>query len=186
MDHKRRNYLINTRFQLKFCILATLIIALCCSIYPLSFYGIMTGLVESISALSPELTANLEENKRSILYFFIRWQIIISSLIFVICIFFSHKIAGPIYRIRKSLQQVQKEGKWETMYTRKGDYFPELVSDINRVFEKGNGKNVKSLTGIKEINTCLKDLAVNAPQDKKEALNEIIKKLSEVQKRFDA
>ena len=186
MKYKRRNYLINPRFQLKFGILSSILLALSSSIYPLSFYNTIGDLVETFSRVSPSLMSDIKENRTTILYFFIKWQLVVSTLIFVICIFFSHKIAGPIYKVRKSLNQMKQEGQWKPIFLRKGDYFPELADDLNQLFAAGGSKSGSNLCNIKEINSSLSDLAANAPQDKKEALNEVIAKLSEVQKRFDA
>ncbi|MCY4523232.1 MAG: hypothetical protein OXB84_00695 [Halobacteriovoraceae bacterium] len=156
------------------------------SIYPLVFYDVMGGLVEKFSSISPELMHQIDNTKQELIFFFVKWQSIISILIFMACIFFSHKIAGPIYKIRKHLNQLIEEGQWSPIYLRNGDYFPELAEDVNKVLKSSGKKSGNGLSSIEDVNIHLKKISANSPQDKKDALDEVIKKLTELQKRFDA
>ncbi len=46
-------------------------------------------------------------------------------------IFLSHRVAGPIYRLRKTLRQITQERKPQSVRFRKGDYTHELAKDFN-------------------------------------------------------
>lgn len=47
--------------------------------------------------------------------------------------FISHRIAGPIYRIRKDILQILQSGKKQKIKLRTGDYFPELADAVNEL-----------------------------------------------------
>jgi len=46
-------------------------------------------------------------------------------------LFLSHRVAGPIYRLRMTLKQIAIEKKPATVRFRKGDYTHELADDFN-------------------------------------------------------
>lgn len=54
---------------------------------------------------------------------------IILSLIFLI--FVSHKLAGPVYRLKKELKQGRQSGKMQKLVFRDGDYLKDLEDDLN-------------------------------------------------------
>lgn len=73
-------------------------------------------------------------------------SIIYLMLISVFSIFKSHKMAGPIHNIKRSLHRLAKGENVPFIRTRKGDEFQELVDELNRVIEtriskKGNSNS---------------------------------------------
>ena len=48
-------------------------------------------------------------------------------------IFYSHRLAGPIYRIRRTLREHEEGRKVEPIVLRRNDEFKELADDINRL-----------------------------------------------------
>lgn len=57
-------------------------------------------------------------------------------VIVIFSLFFSHKMAGPVRRIKKTLQIYLDEGDYKTITLRKGDHFIELADIINKVMDK--------------------------------------------------
>ena len=52
-------------------------------------------------------------------------------------IFFSHKIAGPVYRMKTTVDKFLETGTGpETIHLRKGDAFKDLSDSLNRLFAK--------------------------------------------------
>ena len=55
----------------------------------------------------------------------------------VLSIFFSHKIAGPVYKMKTTIDKFLETGTSpETIHLRKGDAFKELSDSLNRLFSK--------------------------------------------------
>lgn len=72
----------------------------------------------------------------SILIFSTQQQIFLAALgIFIVSIpvgiLFSHRIAGPVYRINKQLQNDVKAQNMNLVTFRKKDFFPELAGSYN-------------------------------------------------------
>lgn len=67
------------------------------------------------------------------------WKPIVTVLVLNIIIlvlasiYYSHRIAGPIYRLKKLLEEKIKGGHIEPVYFRKNDEFQELAELINKV-----------------------------------------------------
>ena len=66
--------------------------------------------------------------------------LLVTLALAVLSIFFSHKIAGPIYRIQKTLTELtecdEPPEHLVPIKLRKHDYFKELAATINKFIEK--------------------------------------------------
>ncbi len=51
-------------------------------------------------------------------------------------IYITNKTAGPIYRLRKSMQLIAEGGTVEKVSFRKGDHFFDLAAEYNRVLDR--------------------------------------------------
>jgi hypothetical protein len=56
--------------------------------------------------------------------------------LFVGGIYLSHKVAGPLYRLRTSIEAMEAEGALKPIKFRDGDYFQEIPILFNRMVEK--------------------------------------------------
>lgn len=113
------------------------------------------------------------------------WQIGFTALIFVCCIFLSHKIAGPIYKLQKYLSSVRNGEPHGKLFFRKGDYFHELADDINLTFDQIEESRKKDMVFLNEVNEYIKNLNMVVPENKQSVLEEISKKLTEMQERYN-
>ncbi len=58
------------------------------------------------------------------------------AIIIVFSLFYSHSMAGPIYNIKKSLNDMVETGQYYEIKIRKTDQFQELVEVINKFIQK--------------------------------------------------
>jgi methyl-accepting chemotaxis protein len=63
-------------------------------------------------------------------------SIIYLSLILIFSIFKSHKMAGPVHNIKRSVRKIANSGEIHPIRTRKGDEFQELVDALNELIAK--------------------------------------------------
>lgn len=112
------------------------------------------------------------------------WQLGFTLLVFILCIFLSHKIAGPMYKLQKFLHDVQDNGFNGRLFFRKGDYFQEVAEDINDTFEELEEKYQNDMVYLGEVSSYLNNLSMVVPDDKKVVLNEITQRLGEIQERY--
>ena len=77
----------------------------------------------------------------------IRNLLLISPLIFILGLLFSHKIAGPVYRIEKTLGDISKGNLGLKIRLRDGDELVDLAHTINNLVENFN----KTIISDKDI-----------------------------------
>lgn len=182
---KRKMYLINPKFQLKFSMYVCLLVFISSIIYPITIFDLMTSFVELMSSKSAELAGQLASKKQSLVLILVLWQMGFIALVFIICIFFSHKIAGPIYKLRKHLFEVKNNSVQRPLFFRKGDYFAEVADEVNEALEHVAKSSQDDFIYLSEIRKYLDNLIPDVPEDKKNGLGEIVNKLDEIQSRFE-
>lgn len=180
MKYKRRIYLINPNFQIKFSLLITLFLLGVTIIYPYTIYQI----IDNISTQLPDTAGTIVEKKNDILLTLAGWQVGYSLIVFSACIFFSHKIAGPLYKLNLSLKKITEMDSLETLSFRKGDYFSELETSYNNAVETIRKSRSQDFEQLSEIRSYLANLALIVPEDKKIVLSEINKKINEINERY--
>lgn len=140
-SYKRRIYLIDRPFQFRF-ILYNVFVAI---IVSLIYYAANQYFFWKLASLGR--AAGLPTNH--VFFEFIGQQtglmnrvffitgLATTTLLFIHGIFMSHKIAGPIYRMRQHLLGIAGGKKPSPVRFRKGDYFPELADAFNAQFKPG-------------------------------------------------
>ncbi len=184
MAYSRRIYLINPKFQVRFSALVTFAVLLSSLIYPFAIYDLMDNFITYMAQNSPEQVSQLTSRRNDLIMTLILWQIGFSSMIFIVCVFFSHKIAGPIFKLMKFFQGAREGHLSDKLYFRKGDYFHELAEDYNDTMDTILEKQKADFVYLSEVATYISNLALVVPEDKKVVLKEIGQKLNEIQGRF--
>lgn len=171
--YKRRNYLINKKFQLKYTasIVGMLLVVMLVSGFGL-YMGMWGSIIENFSKF--KVSQNLENVKRITDYETARYKrgdyrlekifreaellstqdkdalkgalqsvnrslvpkiIILSALIFLAGIFFSHKLAGPMYRIERSADAIRQGDLRVSFKIRKGDEMHDTAGALEAMVE---------------------------------------------------
>lgn len=134
--YKRKIYLINKDFQIRF-IIYTIILAV---ITIASFYGMITYFFQEsvnlgIQAGFPEghvYFRFIEGSKTDMNSYFIIASLLVFLLIFVSGVLFSHKIAGPLYRMNSYLRSLSVEEIVKPLKFRNKDFFQEVANSYNK------------------------------------------------------
>lgn len=134
--------------------------------------------------LNPTDSGTLQENRKTLLMLLGIIQLGFLGLIFVICIFISHKIAGPIYKLQKYLRGIREGGPITNLWFRNGDNFPEVAEEINETMEYFVQQRQDDFAYLEEVSSYIANLSLVVPEDKKPVLNEILSKLAEIQARY--
>ncbi|MDD5132236.1 MAG: methyl-accepting chemotaxis protein [bacterium] len=134
---------------------------------------------------SPFLNAVKDQTDRQI-FFGVAISII---LMMVVSVYMSHKIAGPLYRLKKCFLDVAKGDLSFEMRLRKGDELTDLVDDFNGMLRNLKGMVDADRQKVKDIRQKVEETLVTinkpniAPQEKQqmeETLKTLILKLKEV------
>jgi signal transduction histidine kinase len=158
--YKRKTYLINKRFQLKFSLFLALVVILSSIVYPMTIYELYGSVSASLSSQFPHASQEFMSKRSDILQMLILWQITFAILIFVIGIFLSHKIAGPIYKIQKFIRGIKDTNQHDKLILRNGDHFTEVAKDYNKTITYLNTKNENIYEGLNSLKAL-----INKPHD---------------------
>jgi hypothetical protein len=144
----------------------------------------MNNIIVFFSLKNPEIAAMYEAKRNSLIFFLVLLHVGFTCLTFLVCIFFSHRIAGPLYKLKKHLSEIRNNSSPEPLFFRKGDYFLEIADDINLTFDHVYELHKNDLIYIGEVNSYINNLSLVVPDDKRIVLHEISSKLSEMQERY--
>ncbi len=107
----------------------------------LSMSGLSDPTVQDYDMLLEDINDHIEQyNKtttfrygliKTLLSLIIPGFILIIIQIVVLTIFFSHKLAGPVYRVQLACQRVAKGDLTEKIYLRNGDQLTKLATEFN-------------------------------------------------------
>lgn len=134
MQYKRTNFLVNKKFQLKFAFFVSTWIFALSMIYPIVIYNIFEFFLKNIGTataatqLSPEKIKSLEGQVIFVLGIL---QLIFLGVTFILTIFMSHRIAGPLFKLKRAIDDVAKGNLDQRIYFRKTDHFVELQDSFN-------------------------------------------------------
>lgn len=147
--NRRKKLLINPKFQLKFMKnLLFLNIAVCATFYGAQSYFFWQArkLGESISLPSDHVFfLFIAEQQRTMTLISLATMATVSLLILAFGLLYSHRIAGPVYRLQKYLKDKAAGAEIGKLSFRENDYFPEMAEALNDYIYKTSGvKKTKS------------------------------------------
>lgn len=184
-DYKRTTYLINPKFQIKFSLFFVGLILISSLIYPFTIYDLLTSFIEYTAKHSTVASGQLADKRSSLLVILGLWELGFLLMVFIICIFFSHKIAGPMFKLQKFLNEKKNGTGHDKLYFRKGDYFHEVADDINAVFDQMDKNHHSDLMYLDEVKSYLGNLSMVVPEDKQAVLQEITSRIELIQERYN-
>lgn len=141
--YKRSQYLINPAFQLdvikKFIVLVFFNI--------ISFYWIVYYFFFNLESLGKMVGLNnnhpfflfVVEQKKLMMILFLIIAVINVAVILLTGVLVSHKVAGPLYRLRNYLDNKDITNAGQVNF-RKGDYFLDIEKSFNKFIERSQGK----------------------------------------------
>jgi nitrogen fixation/metabolism regulation signal transduction histidine kinase len=132
MKNLRRHIFINPAFQFRFAILFTLAVLVFSSIFPIFVYTMFESM-ESYSYFqkNPGAIQALREAKYDLSIFLILSFLVTFLTAFILALFHSHRIAGPLYKLRMSMVAMQQGILDRHIFFRTKDNFPELADGFN-------------------------------------------------------
>jgi len=161
MKKGRRKIWIDREIQLRFVIYTILALGIACIIVSsASFYSVWTNIISKVLKAGDVDSIYTFSLKRFIILN-IGLILLLAFLSTLGMILISHKVAGPVYRIRKTLKELQ-EGKEVAFKLRKGDALSPLAEEFEKFAEhyrQLKGSAVRVIETWK--NTEVKDISLN-------------------------
>ena len=176
---QRKQFIVARRFQVKYAgiiLLLMFITAGFCS-YAI-YYTTMLMLGEKLASVYPQ--GQLVSLVKMINFRILMSILVISPFVGFLGIYLSHKIAGPIYRIEKSLGTMAAGDLSSRIKLRKGDEMVSLADAVNKLTDS----IVQSVTAERShLENALKDLyslrelASSCPPDDRAHINKTLESL---------
>ena len=177
--YKRSIFVINPGFQYKFSFIICSIVFISSLVYPWTIYD----LFEKIIALQPNNKDSVEQGRTFLLTILMLAQLAFLGVIFVVSIFISHKIAGPMFKLKNYLTNIRDGAPITKIYFRDGDSFQDIAEEVSLTMEYLQEKRKEDFEYISEVASYINNLALVVPEDKKPVLQEILSNLSKIQSR---
>ena len=178
--YKRRNYFIDRKFQtkfiLKFCMLTALTSLLAAALIIYLSQDSTTVAIEN-TKVTVKTTADFILPiiaNTTILVFFAS-----AIAVMLLTIFTSHKIAGPLYRIKKEIEAFTAGDLKRTFQIRGTDQLQDLASSLSIM---GNSLRIKHLEiqqDYSQLKQMLKEIEFSLPEGIKQRLEDTLKTLDE-------
>lgn len=178
--YKRTLFLINKNFQLKFSLIVSSIVIISTSIYPFIIYDFFNIL----TLKNTKIPENIINAQREVILYLFLVQLIVAVLVFVFFIFISHKIAGPLYKLKNHLISIREGEPVSPITFRSGDYFDDVADEVNLFLESIERKQDSDFQYLDEVAEYIENISNVVPDDKKPVLNEISRRLVEIRSRY--
>lgn len=105
-------------------------------------------------------------------------------MVFILFIFFTHKIAGPMYKLKTHLENIRNGGAITPLTFRDGDHFQDVAEEISLFLETVSNNQENDFQYLDEVSIYLDNLSSILPDDKKPVINEISRKLELIKSRY--
>lgn len=177
-QERRRKYVVDKRFQVRYIVLIILVLALCVAV------GISLATVAFQSLSSEELGTFERISKVNFLF----WLVLLGVLIMLVAVGFyglrlSHRIAGPVYAFSRHLDLIKRGIYYSDLKLRKKDEFKNLANSFNIALEALRAREREQIESLEEIASTLNNLSkilVQEPATESEAakLKEVVEKIN--------
>jgi hypothetical protein len=178
--YKRSIFLINPTFQLSFSLIVCSIIFISSLVYPIILMDFFT----SIGTRFPELASNMKLAQNDLLIFLATIQFIFISMVFIMFIFMTHKIAGPMHKLKNHLANIRQGQPITPLTFRDGDHFHDVAEEVSLFLETLSFNQESDFQYLDEVALYIDNLAPIVPDDKKPILSEISRRLMDIKSRY--
>ncbi len=178
--YKRSVFLINPRFQLRFSLIFAGIVFISSLVYPLIFMDFLSELATQ----SPALGDVAGKSKEDLLLLLVPIQVLFAILVFIVSIFMTHKIAGPMYKLKNHLADIRSGDAITPLSFRRGDHFHDVADEVTLFLEAVSLNQEADFEYLDEVSSYVSNLTHVIPEDKRPVLNEISRRLNEVSNRY--
>ncbi|MBY0516112.1 MAG: hypothetical protein K2P81_04345 [Bacteriovoracaceae bacterium] len=178
--YKRSIFLINPKFQIRFSLVVCSLVWISSLIYPFT----IVELFNTFSRMNPQATEALKAARTELLVFLGAYQLLYIGIVFILCIFLTHKIAGPMYKLTTYLKNITQGAAPSNIAFRDGDNFAEVAEEVNRAFDRIADNRDDDFAYLTEVMSYMNNLSLVVPEDKKPVLLEINARLQDIQKRL--
>lgn len=153
---QRKKFLINKDFQYNFIFHSIMMAFIVCSIFYTANYFFFWKLINAGKDIGLSIDhvffKFIGEQQRTMNEVFLITSLCVFASLFLYGIFYSHRIAGPLFKLKRYLRDRANGEVHRPIAFRKHDYFKELAHAVNDYIyqiENPNNRNTKKVVKIK-------------------------------------
>ncbi len=141
------------------------------------------SLYDGLAKFSPQANSTLQQIRDDLFLFLALFQLFYALLVFVIIVFVTHRIAGPMHKLSVYLQGIASGLNPSHVSFRDGDHFSNVATDVNSAFDALTERHRNDLKYLGELEHYMHNLALVVPDDKRPVIHEITTRLKEIHSR---
>ncbi len=131
--YKRHIYIINKSFQYKYIfIILSIILITIFTVSFTTFYIIWSNIIKEYFFI-PEASKKLADIFVKTSELLLIPLIILTIIFSIVGVFYSHKIAGPLFRVKRICDELARGNLNQIVKFRKGDEFHDVADALNKV-----------------------------------------------------
>ncbi len=181
MPNLRKHLLINPHFQVRFAVLFSIAVLTFSSIFPIFVYALFDSLQRhSYFAKNPNALQVLLEARYDITIFFIVLALVTLVTAFLLALFHSHRIAGPLYKLRISMVAMQQGVLDRHIHFRSKDNFQELADGFNAMTDAIFIRRRRDFERVHSVLPKLERLQRSLSGAEQSAVTEVLNALQEL------
>jgi nitrogen fixation/metabolism regulation signal transduction histidine kinase len=181
MRNVRRHILINPAFQVKFALLFTLAVMVFASIFPLFVYTLFESMEHhTLFSKSAAAIGALREARSDMVVFFVVMTVVTALTAFLLALFHSHRIAGPLYKLRMSMVAMQQGVLNQHIKFRTKDNFPELADGFNAMTDSIFIRRRRDFERVNSVLPKLERLQTTLSGEDQASVTEVLSALQEL------
>lgn len=175
MKNRRKIFLIDSSFQLKFVFYVSSWTLALSMAFPLMIHQLFEffrrfALVDPMAAP----VALIYQTEKQIIWLLILGQVLFLCVISFVSFFMSHRIAGPLYKLRRFVERLRSGQLIEELNFRQTDYFPELADGFNSMFRETQKRLAMESEKKSHAAQSLQKIIDDLPSDDREILSRAI------------
>lgn len=178
--YKRSVFLVDPKFQLNFALIVAGMILCASVLYPI----ILIDFIDDLVVKYPNLASEVGSSSSTMIVYLLIVQAVFILVCGIICIFLTHKIAGPLYKLKSHLSGIRQGEPITPLAFRTSDYFSDVAEEVSLFLDTVRVNQEKDFLYLDEVAAFVGNLSGALPEDKKPVINEITRRLQEIQDRY--
>ena len=158
-QHPRKIFIINKRFQFRFALYVCSWLVALSFVYPLIVYTVFDYFIRyaALDPNGPSLQA-LHTTRHEVLIMLVLLQLIFLAMSFLVSIFMSHRIAGPLYKLSLFFERAKAGDIKTELFFREKDHFQEIAGQYNDMirglrerFDRDSGSVSQAIADVEKV-----------------------------------
>lgn len=167
-------FYIDRSYQLKYTLMVVVLTTAITAVFGYMYYRNEAAKTEILQIQNPDLASMLSSSDHTVLFSLLGFFVFQFIVIFFFGLFYTHRVAGPVYRLKKYFERIETTGEVSDFEgVRNKDEFPELFEVLSRAITKVQYNKIEVRFKLEEIK---KHLASNQSDQAKRKIDELISK----------